>query len=82
MVLIKKFQREVNEILSTAYNSGMNLIENARDYGDSEEKISKYLVNNNFIIATKLEKKTSVTALYGLYISIEKYLICYRNSLG
>ena len=52
----RKTQNEVNDILSTAYNIGITLIDTAREYGDSEEKIGNFIANykNNFVIATKL----------------------------
>ena len=52
----RKTQDEVNSILSTANDNGITLIDTAREYGDSEEKIGNFLENykNNFVIATKL----------------------------
>lgn len=54
----KKTQDEVDEILDFANKNGITLIDTARSYGDSEEKIGRFISNsnNNFIIATKLEK--------------------------
>jgi len=54
----KKSQGEVDEILDFANRSGITLIDTARSYGDSEEKIGKFISTNqnNFVIATKLEK--------------------------
>lgn len=52
----KKTQEEVDRILSYANQRGINLIDTARSYGDSEEKIGNYISqnSNNFIVATKL----------------------------
>lgn len=54
----KKTQIEVNSILDCAQKNGINFIDTAREYGDSEKKIGQYLSNNinEFIIATKLKK--------------------------
>lgn len=56
----KKSQYEVDEILDCATHNGLNLIDTAREYGDSEEKIGSYIARhkNDFIIATKLKKIT------------------------
>lgn len=52
----RKSQEEVNLILKTANENGITLIDTAREYGDSEEKIGGFIENykNNFVIATKL----------------------------
>lgn len=52
----RKTQGEVDSILNTANDNGITLIDTAREYGDSEEKIGNFLNNykNNFVIATKL----------------------------
>ena len=52
----KKSQDEVDEILSYANEQRINLIDTARSYGDSEEKIGNFISQNrnDFIIATKL----------------------------
>lgn len=52
----RKTQDEVNSILKTADDNGITLIDTAREYGDSEEKIGNFMENykNNFVIATKL----------------------------
>lgn len=52
----KKSQDEVNLILQTANENNITLIDTAREYGDSEEKIGNFMENykNNFVIATKL----------------------------
>ena len=54
----KKTQEQVNEILECAAKNGINFIDTAREYGDSEKKIGECIAesNNDFIIATKLEK--------------------------
>jgi len=53
----KKTQDEVDEILSCANQQGINFIDTARSYGDSEEKIGNFISKNKnqFIIGTKLE---------------------------
>ena len=52
----RKTQDEVNDILKIASDYGITLIDTAREYGDSEEKIGSFMENykNNFVIATKL----------------------------
>ncbi|MEE1129644.1 MAG: aldo/keto reductase [Methanobrevibacter sp.] len=52
----RKTQDEVNSILQTANDNGITLIDTAREYGDSEEKIGNFIesFNSNFVIATKL----------------------------
>ena len=52
----KKSQKEVNSILKMAVDNDITLIDTAREYGDSEEKIGNFMENykNNFVIATKL----------------------------
>ena len=52
----RKTQDEVNDILLTAFDNGITLIDTAREYGDSEDKIGNFMVNykNNFVVATKL----------------------------
>lgn len=54
----KKSQEEVDDILQSAINNNINLIDTAREYGDSEEKIGSFISENKneFIIATKLKK--------------------------
>ncbi|MGE5473226.1 MAG: aldo/keto reductase [Ignavibacteriales bacterium] len=54
----KKTQDEVDEILAFADKNGVTLLDTARSYGDSEEKIGKFISKNSnkFVIATKLEK--------------------------
>lgn len=52
----RKTQNEVDDILQTAVDNGVTLIDTAREYGDSEEKIGNFISNykNNFVVATKL----------------------------
>ncbi len=54
----RKSQDEVDEILSYADKKGINFIDTARSYGDSEDKIGSFISqnNNNFVVATKFEK--------------------------
>lgn len=53
----RKTQDEVNDILNTAVDNKINLIDTAREYGDSEEKIGNFMseYDNDFVIATKLK---------------------------
>lgn len=52
----RKTQDEVNDILQTAVANDITLIDTAREYGDSEDKIGNFMDNNdnNFVVATKL----------------------------
>lgn len=52
----RKTQEEVNDILNVAVENDINLIDTAREYGDSEEKIGAFNkeFDNDFVIATKL----------------------------
>ena len=52
----RKTQDEVDSILQTANENGITLIDTAREYGDSEEKIGNFIENydSDFVIATKL----------------------------
>lgn len=52
----RKTQDEVNSILQTANENGITLLDTAREYGDSEEKIGNFMENykHNFVVATKL----------------------------
>lgn len=52
----RKTQEEVNSILQTAVGNEVTLIDTAREYGDSEDKIGNFMENykNNFVVATKL----------------------------
>ena len=55
----KKSQNEVDSILEKALELGINFVDTAREYGDSEAKIGSFLKLNpgaDFIIATKLKK--------------------------
>lgn len=54
----KKNQAEVDAILQFAWDNGVHLLDTARSYGDSEEKIGHYIKNvrHPFVIATKVEK--------------------------
>jgi len=54
----EKLQEEVEEILRCAEKAGINLIDTAREYGTSEQKIGKYLSENqsNIVVATKLKR--------------------------
>jgi len=56
----KKSQYEVDSILDCASRNGINFIDTAREYGDSERKIGDYISRHSdeFIIATKLKKFT------------------------
>jgi aryl-alcohol dehydrogenase-like predicted oxidoreductase len=54
-----KTQGEVNHILNKCLELGINFLDTARSYGDSEEKIGNFLKKNksaSFFIATKLDK--------------------------
>ena len=52
----RKTQEEVNDILNVAVENDITLIDTAREYGDSEEKIGVFIkeFDNNFIVSTKL----------------------------
>lgn len=54
----KKSQLEVDLILDCAARNGINFIDTAREYGDSERKIGDYISRHkqDFVIATKLKK--------------------------
>lgn len=53
----KKTQEEVNSILKVATENNINLIDTAREYGDSEKKIGIFMENydNDFLVATKIQ---------------------------
>lgn len=78
----RKTQEEVDSILNTANDKGITLIDTAREYGDSEEKIGNYLENykNNFVIATKLRLIDDLDNLNytnfrnNIYMSVEESL--------
>lgn len=59
-----KTQVEVDSILNCASRNGINFIDTAREYGDSERKIGDYLSRHSdeFIIATKLKKLSASEA--------------------
>ena len=48
----RKTQDEVNDILQTAVAHDITLIDTAREYGDSEDKIGNFMQNNanNFVV--------------------------------
>jgi aryl-alcohol dehydrogenase-like predicted oxidoreductase len=56
----RKTQDEVDELLDFAVGRGINMIDTGISYGDSEEKIGRYLSENrnDFIVATKLMEVT------------------------
>lgn len=66
----RKTQDEVNDILSLAVDNGINLIDTAREYGDSEEKIGVFNkeFDNDFIIATKLSLINDLSNLSYSYL--------------
>lgn len=78
----RKTQDEVNSILKTAVDNDITLIDTAREYGDSEEKIGNFIENykNNFVIATKisliddLDNLTYSTLKNNIYSSVEESL--------
>lgn len=78
----RKTQEEVDSILQTANENGITLIDTAREYGDSEEKIGNFIENykQNFVIATKLRLIDDLNNLsYGnlkkaIYDSVEESL--------
>lgn len=79
----KKTQDEVDQLLSFADKKGIKLIDTAPSYGDSEEKIGRFISGNSnkFIIATKLEKidyaesQNEGLLKSKIYKSIEKSLL-------
>ena len=52
----RKSQEDANSILQTAVENNVTLIDTAREYGDSEDKIGNFMKDykNNFVVATKL----------------------------
>lgn len=78
----RKTQDEVNKILKTATDNGITLIDTAREYGDSEEKIGNFIENykQDFVIATKLRLIDDLTNLnynnlkLNIYTSVEESL--------
>ena len=54
-----KKQSEVDKILNVALKQGINFLDTARDYGNSEEKIGSFIKRHKkagFVIATKLAR--------------------------
>lgn len=78
----RKTQEEVNSILKTAVDNDITLIDTAREYGDSEEKIGNFIENykNNFVIATKIsliddfDNLTYKILKNNIYASVEESL--------
>ena len=66
----RKTQDEVNDILNVAVDNDINLIDTAREYGDSEEKIGVFNkeFDNEFIIATKLSLINDLSNLSYSYL--------------
>ena len=66
----RKTQDEVNDILNVAVDNDINLIDTAREYGDSEEKIGVFNeeFDNDFIIATKLSLINDLSNLSHSYL--------------
>lgn len=60
-----KTQEEVNDILNMAVAKEVTLIDTAREYGDSEEKIGNFITefDNDFVVATKLRLINDLTHL-------------------
>ncbi len=71
----RKTQDEVNKILKTATDNGITLIDTAREYGDSEEKIGNFIenYNHNFVIATKLRLIDDITNLNYNNLKLNNY---------
>ena len=79
----RKSQEEVNSILQTAVDNKITLIDTAREYGDSEDKIGNFMKNykNNFVVATKLRLMDDLSNLN--YISLKKNIYnSVEESLG
>ena len=57
-------QNDVNGILSAAHEQGVDFLDTARAYGDSEEKVGNYIRQNpgHFTVCTKLEEIGAGTA--------------------
>ena len=78
----RKTQDEVNSILKTAVDNNITLIDTAREYGDSEEKIGNFIEDykHNFVIATKisliddLNNLTYASLKNNIYTSVEESL--------
>lgn len=77
----KKNQSEVDSILNCAAHNGINFIDTASEYGDSERKIGDYLSRHSkqFIVATKL-KKMLENEVNNTFVK-EKILSSVKNSL-
>jgi len=71
----RKSQDEVNCILKTAVDNGITLIDTAREYGDSEDKIGNFMDNykNNFVVATKLRLIDDLSELNYSYLKENIY---------
>lgn len=78
----RKTQDEVNDILQTAVANDITLIDTAREYGDSEDKIGNFMEDNdnNFVVATKLHLINDLSDLsysnlkHHIYTSVEESL--------
>lgn len=54
----KLTEKDVEEILTVCCEQGVNFLDTARDYGDSENKIGRYLKHHpssHFVVATKIQ---------------------------
>ena len=71
----------VGEILDYAYQSGVNLIDTARSYGDAEDKIGK-LGSSFFNVITKLQPLGHISSASDLYASLEDSFNSSLASLG
>lgn len=66
---------EANEILALAHTSGIQMLDTAADYGDSEIKIGNFILKQNkksFDIITKFSKKEGVEWKESLSNSLKK----------
>lgn len=74
---------EAKKILRKAYDNGINFLDTARAYSDSEEKIGYSLsdVRNNIIIATKSTAKDKKTLLKDIETSLSKLKTDYIDIL-
>lgn len=68
----RKSQEDANSILQTAVENNVTLIDTAREYGDSEDKIGNFMKDykNNFVVATKLRLIDDLSNLN--YINLKK----------
>ena len=75
----KPGEKEVEEILNKAFENGVNLLDTAFSYGDSERVIGKILNKSsykaNILVASKLPKLKNINNLQGLTKEIEQMLI-------